>query len=313
MSAAKRGNAKPGKAATKQRAPTTSSPLRHGLGLFVFLAVAGSFAGGGYAIWRFVAPKVIAHADYQVSADRITITPPPSWIRTDLKRQVLESGGLEGPLSLLDADLNQRVAAAFGLHPWVAEVLRVEKSRPARVDVTLRYRKPVAMVEVPGGLYAVDEEGVLLPSEDFSPIEASRYPRLSSIGSAPLGPVGTEWGDPRVAGGARIAEALFDDWDKLNLARIVPPAIGDSAPNNAAPTYELFTRSGTRILWGAPPKGDLFDDHVTSAKRARLTAEIAQRGPADTRHAPREIDLRPLDAMASEPRTATRPAARHDG
>ena len=306
MSAAKRGNAKNDKAAAKRQAPTISGPTRRGLKMFALLTVAGSLAGGGYAIWRYVGPDVLAHSDYQLSPEGITITPPPSWIRTDLKRQVLESGGLEGPLSLLDADLNQRVAAAFELHPWVAEVLRVEKSQPARVDVTLRYRKPVAMAEVPGGLYAVDEEGVLLPSEDFSPIEASRYPRLSSIRSAPLGPVGTPWGDSRVAGAARIAEALFDDWDKLELARIIPAAIGDSAPNNAAENYEIYTRRGARILWGAPPAGDLFDDDVTSAKRARLSAEFAEREPAG---APREIDLRSLDAPASEPRTATRPAS----
>lgn len=84
------------------------------------------------------------------------------------------------------------------------------------------------MVEVTRGLLPIDSEGVLLPSEDFSPKEAEAYPRLGGIKSIPVGPVGTKWGDPRVDDNAQIAAVLIGDWARLKLYRIVasPAPVG---------------------------------------------------------------------------------------
>ena len=73
-----------------------------------------------------------------------------------------------------------------------------------------------------GGLYPIDALGVLLPTADFSRVEARTYPPLSEIRTLPLGPVGENWGDPRVGGGAELAAVLFEDWQRLRLYRIVP-------------------------------------------------------------------------------------------
>ena len=304
MSAAKRRAAKTDLQASstnraRQRSPGTR--VRWLLGVIVFLGVA---TAGGYAVWRQVGSLVLSHADYRIDSDEIKITPLPRWIRTDLKKEVLETGGLEGPLSLLESDLNERIAAAFSLHPWVAEVVRVEKSHPARVEVTLRYRKPVCMVEVPGGLYAVDSDGVTLPSDDFSPIEASRYPRLSGIRTVPLGPVGTSWGDARVEGGVRVAAALQDRWDDLRLARIVPSATPANAATINQPTFEIFTRGGSRILWGTAADISESDDSGITRKLARLDAYLSEHGTLDTARGPQEIDLRDADEKTARPRTA---------
>ena len=39
---------------------------------------------------------------YQLTADNIHITPPPPWIRSDIKAEVLRDAGLVGTLSVLD-------------------------------------------------------------------------------------------------------------------------------------------------------------------------------------------------------------------
>ena len=307
MSARKRRTAKTDlsfRSTGKASRPSPSKTVRWLVGSFLFLGVA---AAGAYLVWQRVGPLVLSHADYQVDPADIVITPPPSWIRTDLKSDVLASGGLEGPLSLLDAELSERIAAAFSLHPWVLEVVRVEKSHPAHVEVTLRYRKPVCMVEVPGGLYAVDSQGVTLPSNDFSPIEAARYPRLSAIRTAPLGPVGTSWGDARVAGGARIATVLQERWDELRLARIVPSTAPADVATSQQPTFEIFTRGGSRIFWGMAPAKVESNDSGVSRKIARLDAYLSEHGSLDTARGPQEIDLRDAGERAAQPRTAATP------
>ena len=128
---------------------------------------------------------------YRVTADDVEITPLPPWIHSDVRGEAIRGITLRGSMSVMDDKLTQRIADAFGLHPWVAKVVGVRKFHPSRVKVDLEYRRPVLMVEVPVpggvGLLPVDVQGAWLPSGDFSPIEANGYPRLAGITSSPVG------------------------------------------------------------------------------------------------------------------------------
>ena len=212
--------------------PARSRGFRRRSKLFFWIAGVAAVIVAGRLVWMRVREHVAIRDDYRLTAADISITPPPPWIRADVKTQVIRDAGLtDAPLSILDDALVERLYRAFALHPWVAKVERVSKSHPAHVDVQLVYRRPVAMVQVPGGWYPVDVEGVLLPSDDFSPAEARAYPRLSGVESRPLGPTGTKWGDPVVAGGARIAAALEAAWSELELRAFA----GSSRPPAATP------------------------------------------------------------------------------
>ena len=138
------------------------------------------------------------------------------------------------------------------LHPWVAKAT-VTKRAGARVNVDIVYRRPVCMVEVANGsavdLLPVDGEGVWLPGEDFSQKQKESYPCLAGIDRRPIQPVGHPWGDARVVDGASIAAALLPVWQQLKLYRI-QAAARPSSPGDRGPAYELYTRAGTRIVWG---------------------------------------------------------------
>ena len=203
--------------------------LRANAGWIVFVGVfVGVCVVGWKLLWEQVREQVLSAADYRLEADQIEMTELPPWIHSDPKKfkaDVLRDASLDGPLSLLDRELTVRMAKAFALHPWVAKVERVSKRSTAGVMVELVYRRPVAMVVIPGsGLFPVDAAGVVLPTEDFSPVEAQGYLRIGEIKTVPAGPVGTRWGDTHVAGAAQIAEVLADDWQKLKLFQIVPAA-----------------------------------------------------------------------------------------
>ncbi len=247
-----------------------------GGGLRTMLVVVCMLAavGGAFAAWRSVRAHVLATPQYWMAAADIEITSRPDWIRTNIKADVARDAGLVGDLTILDDDFTERIHQAFSLHPWVAEVTRVTKSYPARVQVELVYREPVAMVELPGGgLLPVDANGVHLPIGDFAKVEIPQYPRVAGLNTTPLSDTpGTQWGDPRVVGAAKIAAVLKPVWPQLKITQIVP-AVGDTqdAALLAGTTlYELIGLDGTRVLWGSPPGEELVGEVDADVKQKRL-------------------------------------------
>ena len=260
-------------------------------------------AGSFFWLWQRAGEEVIQADIYQITPEKIVITPPPNWIHSDIKAEAITSGSLEGKQSLLDDELTERVARAFSLHPWVARVESVRKSHPARIEVMLVYRRPVCMVATGGGLLPIDADGIVLPRADFSPIEASRYPRLEGIHTGPLGPVGTRWGDERVHSGAQLAAALLDDWNDLGLEKIVP-----SEPNPQGGTqplaFDLLSSGGSRIHWGSAPDSPLPGEIPAGEKLAHLKKYVAEHGSLEGPSGrPQEIDLRHVQLRIA-PRTA---------
>jgi hypothetical protein len=244
--------------------------------------------GGTYFGWQRWGGQIADQPQYAVLPENIEITPPPPWIRSDVKMEVLRDGGLTN-LSLLDRELTIKVARAFGMHNWVQDVLCVSKHHPARVEVQLEYRQPVAMVEVPNGLLPVDAHGILLPPGDFSAEQARDYLRISIPGAMPAGPVGTAWGAPRIHDASRIAGVLQEHWKKLGLYRIA--TVPTDSPTDE-PRYMLATRQGVQVIWGKAPRvNDMTDAKKALLKVAHLMAYVEANGPLDGINQDAEIDL----------------------
>ena len=145
------------KAASRPVVPTgsggrwRSSPARAARLTLAVLLVTG-FTGGAWAVWRRVEKHVENSPDYIVRIEQIAITPPPDWVRSDVRAEAFHNiaSSLDRPLSLLDDNLAERIHIAFMLHPWVAKAT-VTKSAGARVRVDIEYRRPACMVEVAAG------------------------------------------------------------------------------------------------------------------------------------------------------------------
>jgi hypothetical protein len=282
--------------------------VRANAGWIVFVGVFVAICVVGWKmLWEQVREQVLSAADYRVEADQIEMSELQPWIHTDPKRfkaDVLRDASLDGQLSLLDKELTIRIAQAFALHPWVAKVQRVSRRSPAGVTVELIYRRPVAMVEVPGSyLLPVDGEGVLLPTDDFSPVDAQGYLRIGEIKTSPAGPIGTRWGDTHVTGAAQIAAALLDDWQKLMLHQIVPAARQVDSAGAETDTYELYTPKRTRIDWGRPPGAEIGTEAKAAKKIERLRAYAAEHGGSlEDPTAPQRLDVRSSSSLIVAPR-----------
>ncbi len=296
MAAAKKGSSSQGARATP-RPGTLRWLVGPGRAWLAAALVLAAFFAAWYAVWRRVRPDVLASAPYQITVESFELTPRTDWVPANLGEQVFRSLTLEGPLSIFDEKLVERVKNAFALHPWVARVERVEKRHPARIRVELVYRHPVCAVETAGRLIVVDGEAVVLPDDDFTPLEKqTRFPRLTGIDSGPLGPVGTRWGNPRVTGGAEIAAVLLPIWEKCELERIVPSAVPGPLPDDEQ-TYELLTRRGSWIFWGRAPGAKAPGEPSAADKVARLERYLAEHGTLEGTTGPQKLDVTRADSI----------------
>ncbi len=304
----------------KKKTATAASPkfprlasLIAGWGKFLLLAIllAGVLGAAGYEIRQLVRDKMLGSEEYQLTAEKIQLQPwpMPVWVQPDPRLEVFKQLSRGGAVSIMDKDLAERVTAAFEQNPWVAKVHRVVKMYPATVEVELDYRRPVLMVHVDRMAYAVDADGISLPTEGcFSAVECAKYPQLIDVDKPPSVGEGKRWGDSRVIGGAEIAAALLPVWEKLHLKWIIPRAISLKAAGNAAeatqssqfgdyrfeivapgPPDENGVPGEKRIYWGKAPVDENSPELSPAQKAKKLEDLAAEYGSLEK--CPREIDL----------------------
>lgn len=249
-------------------------------------------------------PELEQHADYQLPFAQVKLEPAPGEaLPTDFLEQVRLRGRFDEQLSLLDDELPRRLAEAFAGHPWVSRVQAVRNIYPATVTIELEYRRPAALIEVSGGFYVVDPQGVLLPPADFDEQALQRYLPVRGIVSRPSGAAGRIWNDPAVLGSAKLADFLGSRWQSLGLEAI---ELAEAVPRDALPDdirYELRTTGGSRILWGRLPGSTHPGELAARQKLGRLEKYLSEFGSFDQPHGPYEIDIRHWQEISRRPLT----------
>lgn len=300
----KRKTTKPAEAAPSR------SPLDRAKSLFmprlrvvIALVVVGLLGWGMTGVWQRVAPSIIHRPPYLLTSQRITVSPPPEWTSADVSAEVIRNTGLDGRLSTLDDSFMSVVEDAFVLHPWIASVEKIKKLYPDGVHVEVTYRKPVAVVEMssPQGmlLVPVDHQAVHLPAKDVPEVYKRYLPRIQNVVDRP--PVGQRWDDPRVAGAADLAARLAEVWEQLSLVDILPSTRPEILDEHRYYVYDLMTRGGTRVVWGAAPAQSPPGEDDFTAKLARLRNCVADIGPLDSVRSPAVVDVR--NQLSVTPRT----------
>jgi hypothetical protein len=234
-------------------------------GIFLLSAC---FAGLAAVGWYYVQPAVQMKPEYQITAENVTVPPPPDGVPETFVKEVLESAGLHQPGILLDKTLAKKLADAFAAYPWVETVEQVDLRYPSGAVIKLSYRKPAAFVAAANqGRYPVDRNGILLPSDYFANIAPEKqmlFVTITGIKTAPLGTAGTPWGDPLVQSAAQLADVLGEDAAKLKLTYITPFA--EETPAGIRIACKLTTQGKTEIIWGQFAAGDPKNE----AKKKRL-------------------------------------------
>ena len=241
------------------------------------------FGFGTWMMWNRYHEDVVADATYRITPERIEYTQPPEWIERDILDEVFKLGSL-GSAGILDEAVSVQVAGAFELHPWVKQVERVRISYPAKLNIELSYREPVAMVLLPpdprldeAQMLPIDANAVLLPFEDFNAdIANENFPRIDVGNTYPTGPVGSSWGDDVVTKAARIAEILHGDWDNLkdHLYAVVrssqPTSTSDKPDFDIRGLPQRNGQPGLVVHWGRAPGDEQAIEPTAQAKLKKL-------------------------------------------
>lgn len=277
------------------------------------------FGFGTWMIWKRYRDKVLDHPSYVLDPQNITYTDPPSWIQGDILADVVKLGSLEKK-RIHDDGLTVQVASAFEHHPCVKRVERVRISYPAKLNVELAYRTPVAMVALPDDdptdgeawILPVDAEGVLLRSDDFTPEFAQSFPRIDVGNTEPSGPPGSGWGDEAVSEAAKIAELLYEEWDSLKDVIYQVELSSHPSSTSMAADFDIRGRPdlgptppGLLVHWGRAPGHEQAGEPTAKAKLAKLKqwvddARMSGQLPIG------EIDLRSIRALQASKANAVR-------
>ena len=236
---------------------------------------------GGFAAWNQWGADFLADKYHGVDPSLIEITETPVYVRSNLVETVYRDTALDG-LSLLDAQATAKIASAFASHPWVRGVNSVRKLPGGVIDVRIDYRVPVAMVhvisrhpEVTGSsFFAVDGEGVLLPTNEFSRSDTNNYVHIDVPSAYPTGVVGTAFGDLRVEAAAKLAAILAPVRTQIGVKVIGVP--GDWR-ESVVPQLELTTTDDVRLFWGSPPGYESPGERTAAMKlQALLAGDFAE-------------------------------------
>ena len=265
-----------------RRAVSASGTLVHHARTLVFVPLLATIiVGGTYWGWQVVRQSGAERSEYRIDPSDIEISPEPKWIRgQNLLSEIIRNASLDQRMSILDDRVTERIGLAFAGHPWVERVVGVEKYHPARIKVSLVYREPVAVVAGKGHEFPIDRNGISLPVQDFAPSELIRFAKIRGVPVQHRVKNGEPWGDSRVYGAAKIADAFGAGWRDFDLVAIEPSSqpIRD---HRDVYTYELVTRNGVRIPWGPQYLEPHPREPTAHDKTERLRAYVDQFGTLD--------------------------------
>lgn len=266
------------------------------------LFAVGTLVIFGYFGWYYYGADHLDHALYSLRLEKLSVTPQPPWIKAQVAEDVYQNGRLDR-ISLLDARANAAIAQAFETHPWVDTTTRVSKAVGGRVTVDLVYRRPAAMVffekqndAEPSAtkkafFFPIDEEGTVLPTDDFSSDDVWNYFMIFADEARPAGDTGMPYGDVRITQALQLCQFLAKYRETYQLQEIW--VHHDNLASVASPwSLTILTRDKSRaIVWGHAPQNEDRGELPADEKLSRMLAWLKQPVPASPGEIHR-IDLR---------------------
>ncbi len=290
------------------------------------VAVAGGFLAG-QALVQWLQDQ----EDYQIPFRSIRLeTELPAWYRgeiADFLESVRRCAREAELLPVLRLE-PRRLARTFGAHPLVDRDVRVSYP-PRGIRVALRFRQPVALVEISATeRYLLDETARILPMEEVDLARLRTLEPLIRIWAEGLaGPLTSEPGatwrpkpgvlclderNGRIPGAAGLAGFLVRKIRELGPARAPALEILDIVVTDPAAKGRglfLWNREQTAILWGAAPGEESLGNLTADQKWAAL-CDWSRRTrhrtlpPGDYWEFTREGRLRPVPTRATAGQTS---------
>jgi hypothetical protein len=255
----------------------------------------------GYLGWFYYGAEHLDQAFYALKAEKLTVTPQPDWIKSNVTDEVFNNGRLDR-VSLLDPHATATIAQAFETHNWIQSTARVSKSSSGIVMVDVVYRRPAAMVyyertaegtnsgKVDKFFFPIDNMGIVLPSQDFSSDDTWNYFMIIAENARPTGDTGMAYGDTRIGEALKLCSLLEEHRQQHRLQEIWVTHDGQSTGPSPW-TMTVWTRDQREIVWGHTPGAENAGELTAEVKLERMLSWLKATPPAGD-EIPRKLDVR---------------------
>ena len=276
--------------------------LVHPTTLFIFAT--SILIGSAIFLWERHQETIVNLEEFSLTQEKIALTPQPHWSELDLKEMVLDQSNGE-QASILDTELVPRTAGIMKQVGFVEQINSIEKSKSG-LNIDVIYRQPIALVELsavtmknkwPSNqmgktvLLPVDRNGGLMPESIGDNLS---LPWIAVLFPSQFEATWEQWPDARIHDAAAISSAFKRPLSELGIQRITTNQIeSNSSAQNLKP-FELYSGSGTRIVWGNAP-GKEADSEANAIEKIRaIEAVVAQYGILN------EVDLGRIDVRSGK-------------
>ena len=267
----------------------------------LFVAAMILVIGGVVFLWNNYQHTIADPTEFQLTEDKIEMTPPPEWAEEDLRKIIAENQSH----SILDPNLVSNTAAKIRSVGFVENVNQIVKSKSG-LKIDLQYRFPVARIELSRSTFRdhwknepvylpVDRQGVLMPRH----LNADELPRLCMLYPGNLIP-GKEhdlatWSDiddPRIRDAASIAQYFVHDAKRIGVDRIVTHKRPLKDDDVEIP-FELwpYFAKGTKVIWGQAPGNEAVSEAPVQQKLIAIENFVAQHGSLNEPHEPKGLTI----------------------
>lgn len=285
----------------KARAAKPALPPRFQKPLILIFGLAVFFAAV-LALGKYTREGIRDSDRFAAVFTQVDCSPPPNQSVAEFLAEVQYLSELPDRLPILDKDLPDNLAAAFRRHPWVLKVEGVTVLPSRRLEVRLKFRRPVLEVFTTGRVvqdssadetnagtsgtldvksWFVDGAGIVLPRRKGF----EQLPKLHTT-SLPTQGSGNSWGNGGVEAAARLADFLRNHQGTLHI---------EEYQVNSTDLI-LLTSSGSRVEWGHAPGLEESDEAKAERKLERILHYCRNHSSIDLPNPPRLHDLRPLEA-----------------
>jgi hypothetical protein len=271
---------KPARIAAGPEAPGFARSMGENTGrllrpMFPLLLVAGMFVGVSVLMWRPVygegggGDSVEARGRLNAKLLRAAILQKkrPDWISPEDYAQIADIGLLAQNHSVFEPGLSRALAQAYESNSWVERVNAVRLRYPARIEIEIEWRKPVARVAQTS--MVLDRNGYVLNLMSDS-ANVRDTPLIGGVGCL------------RTEAGKQVPEK--DLLDALGLLRVVREALS-SSPGGlrvaslqrvSAAMWHVQTDRGPLVYWGAFTDDPPMDEPTTHEKADLLRRRLCE-------------------------------------
>ena len=270
-----------------------------------FLVATCVMIGAAINVWETRRNHLVDVQKFDLGAQQITITNQPTWMAKDLRNVILDE--IQSPANLLNEHLVANTARVLEENPWIESVQRVEKGATGlRID--LSYRIPVAVVDfhqsdrrqIPVDRLAVVMDQKITQSAGMDGLMHISVPRPEKTQPETW----QVWNDARVQEAAKICAFLNQEAASLELFRVVNYGQRASTAGAQKP-YEVWTKNGVKIVWGAAPGQEPAGEASAAEKLQAIQQFVVKEGPLTKMDRRKKIDIQTGTAiLVTDVRTA---------